>query len=72
MRLLIGAFDIWGHRSILALALHHATFNASSELLDEGSDWVRYTATLVLGVLAWVLWMVLTGKVVAAREEVDR
>jgi membrane protease YdiL (CAAX protease family) len=56
MRLLIGAFDTWGQRSILALAFIHATFNASSELLDDGSDWVRYTATLALGLLAWALW----------------
>jgi membrane protease YdiL (CAAX protease family) len=62
MRLLIGAFDTWGHRCILALALIHATFNASSELLDEGSDWVRYIATLTLGLLAWALWQVTTGR----------
>ena len=49
MRLLIGAFDEWGHRSILALAVIHATFNASSELLDPGADWVRYVATFTLG-----------------------
>lgn len=30
MRLLIGAFDAWGHRSILAL----------------GPDWIRYAVTL--------------------------
>jgi membrane protease YdiL (CAAX protease family) len=52
MRLLIGAFDEWGHRSILALALVHATFNASPELLDAGADWVRYVATFALGVAA--------------------
>ena len=58
MRLLIGAFDNWGHRSILALGLIHATFNASSELVDADSDWVRYTATLTPGLLAWALWHV--------------
>ena len=56
MRLLIGAFDSWGHRSILALGLIHATFNASSELVDPDSDWVRYVITLTLGLLAWALW----------------
>ena len=53
LRLLIGAFDIWGHRSILALGLLHATFNASSELLEPDADWVRYAATFTLGLLAW-------------------
>jgi len=56
MRLLIGAFDTWGHRSILALGVIHATFNASSELIDSDSDWIRYLVTLSLGLLAWALW----------------
>ena len=34
MRLLIGAFDVWGRGSILTLGLIHATFNASSELVQ--------------------------------------
>ena len=55
MRLVIGAFDGWGHRSILALALIHATFNASSQLLDPGSEWVRYAVTFGLGLGAWAL-----------------
>ncbi len=55
MRLLIGAFDGWGHRSILALGLVHASFNASSELLDPGSEWVRYAVTIALGLGAWAL-----------------
>jgi membrane protease YdiL (CAAX protease family) len=58
LRLLIGAFDTWGRRSILALGVVHATFNASSELVDAGSDWIRYVVTLGLGLLAWVLWEV--------------
>ena len=52
LRLLIGTFDRWGRRSILALGLLHATFNASSELVDAGSDWVRYVVTLTLGLAA--------------------
>lgn len=52
MRLLIGAFDSWGRRSILTLGLLHATFNASSELLDVGSDWIRYAVTFALGLAA--------------------
>ena len=49
MRLLIGAFDACGGGSILALGLVHATFNASSELLDPSHDWLRYLVTLALG-----------------------
>lgn len=56
MRLIIGAFDIWGRRSILTLGIIHATFNASSELVDPDSDWIRYVVTLGLGLLAWALW----------------
>lgn len=55
MRLLIGAFDSWGRGSILALALIHATFNASSELVDSDADWVRYAVTLALGLGALAL-----------------
>ena len=51
MRLLVGALDSWGARSILAVAVLHATFNASSELLDAGHDWIRYAVTLSLGLL---------------------
>jgi membrane protease YdiL (CAAX protease family) len=56
LRLLIGAFDTWGRGSVLALAVIHATFNASSELVDADSDWIRYVVTLSLGLLAWMLW----------------
>lgn len=52
MRLLIGAFDVWGRGSILALALIHATFNASSELVEADADWVRYVVTFALGLTA--------------------
>jgi membrane protease YdiL (CAAX protease family) len=62
MRLLIGAFDTWGHRSILTLGIIHATFNASSELVDSGSDWIRYVVTLGLGLLAWALWHLTTRR----------
>jgi membrane protease YdiL (CAAX protease family) len=56
MRLLIGAFDRWGRRSILALGLIHATFNASSELVDPRFDWVRYVVTLGLGLTALAVY----------------
>jgi membrane protease YdiL (CAAX protease family) len=62
MRLLIGAFDTWGHRSILALGIIHATFNASSQLVDSGSDWIRYLVTLSSGLLAWTLWYLTTRR----------
>lgn len=52
LRLLIGAFDRWGRRSIIALGLLHATFNASAELIDAESDWIRYVVTLALGLAA--------------------
>jgi membrane protease YdiL (CAAX protease family) len=54
LRLLIGAFDEWGQGSILVLAMIHATFNASAELVDPDHDWLRYLATLGLGVIAMV------------------
>ena len=73
MRLLIGAFDTWGHRSILVLGVIHATFNASSELVGPGSDWIRYLVTLALGLLAWMLWHLTSrgelGRSVAATTE---
>lgn len=55
MRLLIGAFDVWGGGSILALGLVHATLNASSELVEPSHDWVRYLVMLLLGLAALTL-----------------
>jgi membrane protease YdiL (CAAX protease family) len=52
MRLLIGAFDGWAQRSIIAAGLLHAGFNASAELVDPGSDGVRYAVTVALGLAA--------------------
>lgn len=51
MRLLVGALDVWGRGSILAVALLHATFNASSDLVDGDHDWIRYAVTLAFGLL---------------------
>ncbi len=56
MRLLIGAFDAWTGRSILALGIVHATFNASSELLAPGHDGIRYAVTLAAGLAAAALY----------------
>ena len=55
LRLLIGAFDVWGRGSILALAVVHATFNATADLLTPDAAWVRYAVTLAAGVTAAVL-----------------
>ena len=51
MRLLVGALDVWGRGSILAVALLHATFNASSDLVDADHDWIRYAVTLGFGLM---------------------
>jgi membrane protease YdiL (CAAX protease family) len=56
LRLLIGAFDRWGRHSIIALGLLHATFNASSALIDAESDWIRYVVTLTLGLAALAVY----------------
>ena len=49
MRLLVGALDVWGRGSILAVAVLHASFNASSDLVDPSDDWIRYAVTLGFG-----------------------
>jgi membrane protease YdiL (CAAX protease family) len=67
MRLLIGAFDVWGRGSILALGLIHATFNASSELVQPEHDWIRYAVTLALGLGALALY-----STTSARSDDDR
>ncbi|MEV6487294.1 CPBP family intramembrane glutamic endopeptidase [Actinoplanes sp. NPDC051633] len=52
LRLLIGAFDVWGRGSILALGLIHATFNATGDLVGPADDRVRYAVTFGLGLIA--------------------
>jgi len=51
IRLLTGAFDAWSGRSILAVAVLHASFNVASGFVDPVADWIRYVVTLVLGLL---------------------
>jgi len=51
MRLLVGALDVWGRGSILAVAVLHASFNATSGLVDSDHDWIRYAVTLAFGLL---------------------
>ncbi len=52
LRLLIGHLDGWSGRSILAAAILHASFNATSDLVDPSYDWVRYVVTVLLGLAA--------------------
>lgn len=65
LRLLIGAVDAWTAGSLLTVALVHASFNTSGELLDPSSDWIRYAVVLALGLGAAVL---LRTRLHAARE----
>jgi membrane protease YdiL (CAAX protease family) len=52
LRLLIAALHTWSHRSLLAVAILHASFNVTGDLLDPSSDWVRYLVTVLLGTAA--------------------
>jgi membrane protease YdiL (CAAX protease family) len=51
LRLLIAGFDLWTAGSLLSIALLHASFNVSSELLESDHDWVRYAVVLGLGLV---------------------
>ena len=51
LRLLVGAVDAWSARSILTVALLHASFNVAADFVDADHDWIRYTVTLLLGLL---------------------
>ena len=51
LRLLIAGFDLWTAGSLLSIALLHASFNVSSELLESDYDWVRYAVVLGLGLV---------------------
>jgi membrane protease YdiL (CAAX protease family) len=50
LRLLLGAVDFWSGRSILVVAVMHASFNVASEFVVADADWIRYAVTLILGV----------------------
>ncbi len=52
LRLLLGALDRWSGRSLLAVAVAHASFNAAADFVHVDADWIRYTVTLVLGLAA--------------------
>jgi membrane protease YdiL (CAAX protease family) len=51
LRLLIAGFDVWSHRSLLTIALLHASFNAAAEVVEPAHDVIRYAVTLALGLL---------------------
>jgi membrane protease YdiL (CAAX protease family) len=52
LRLLLGAVDFWSGRSILVVAVMHASFNVASVFVVADADWIRYLVTLTLGVAA--------------------
>jgi len=49
LRFLIARVDAWSGKSLLAVALAHASFNATPALLDPTYDWVRIAVTTMLG-----------------------
>jgi membrane protease YdiL (CAAX protease family) len=51
LRLLVAGFDVWSARSLLTIAVLHASFNAAEKLVDADHDWVRYAVTVLLGLL---------------------
>ena len=52
LRLLLAFVDRAGGGSILTVAIVHAAWNATGELLDHDYDWVRYAVTIILGLIA--------------------
>jgi membrane protease YdiL (CAAX protease family) len=49
LRLLLGAVDLWSGRSLLTVAIVHASFNAAADFVDSDADWIRYAVVLLLG-----------------------
>ncbi len=52
LRLLIARVDDWSGRSLLTIGLLHASFNATTELIDPAYDWIRLGLTTLLGIVA--------------------
>lgn len=52
LRLLVGALDLRGGGSLLAVGVLHASFNASALVVDPSQDWIRYLVTGLAGVVA--------------------
>ena len=49
LRLFLGALDHWSGRSLLTVAVAHASFNVAGEFVDDSADWIRYVVALALG-----------------------
>lgn len=54
LRLLIGHLDGWSGRSLLTIGLLHASFNATSALVEPDKDWIRLAVTVLFGATAVV------------------
>ena len=52
LRFLLGAVDRWSGRSLLVVAVLHASFNVAGDFVDPSADWIRYTVTAALGLMA--------------------
>ena len=52
LRLLLGALDGWSARSILTVAVAHASFNVAADFVHADADWIRYAVTFILGLAA--------------------
>lgn len=52
LRLLAAGIDAASGHSLLTVAVAHASFNASADLVAPDVDWIRYAATVLLGILA--------------------
>jgi len=51
LRLLVAGFDVWSRRSLLTVAVLHASFNAAADVVEPSHDAIRYVVTLGLGAL---------------------
>jgi membrane protease YdiL (CAAX protease family) len=51
LRLLVAGTWTWSGHSVIAVAVLHASFNASSELVDSDHDWIRYGVTVLAGLV---------------------
>jgi membrane protease YdiL (CAAX protease family) len=59
LRFVVAGLDRWSGRSLLAVGLLHASFNASADLLVPGADAVRLVLTVLVGLV--VLAVLLRG-----------
>lgn len=54
LRFLIAGVDVWSGHSLFTVGVLHAAFNASAELIQPEADWIRWSATTVMGLLAYL------------------